>query len=444
MRRLTGNNETDTVPKGLTSFGYIKITIFGLGLGALWNSLDSIILQIRLLDFVAEAQKNTCLGLLTFSGLMLAILVQPIAGMISDRSNSRWGRRRPYILIGTIAALPFIFGIGFATSFAAIFAIYLLLQISTNVAQGPYQAFIPDMVPEEKRGQASGWKSLLEVGGAVAVVLLVGQLMGRYYAGEGISWFWLTLGVVAIVLLGTMLATVLTVKEHPGVGGTKLPSLSSLPNTLRTNIKTNLIPMLRKTFKIDAKGNPDFVYFLISRLLFMMAFITFRTFALYLLRDVVGVTDPATETAKIVGITALCMVVIVYPAGRLSDRIGRKPVLLISGVLAITSIIVIYLLRENYEQLLIGVIILGVSFGFFWSSNWALATDLVGKGEEARFLGLTNLATAGGSALARLIGPVIDFFNAQRPELGYEVMLLACFLYLVVGTVLITKIKGKR
>ena len=85
-----------------------------------------------------------------------------------------------------------------------------------------------------------------------------------------------------------------------------------------------------------------------------------------------------------------------------------------------------------------------ISFGFFWSSNWALATDLVGKGEEARFLGLTNLATAGGSALARLIGPAIDFFNAQRPELGYEVMLLACFLYLIIGTVLITRIKEKR
>jgi len=77
------------------------------------------------------------------------------------------------------------------------------------------------------------------------------------------------------------------------------------------------------------------------------------------------------------------------------------------------------------------------------STNWALATDLVAKGEEARYLGLTNLATAGGAALARLIGPVIDFFNAREPGMGYSVMLLACFIYFIVGSLLLLKIKKR-
>jgi len=75
------------------------------------------------------------------------------------------------------------------------------------------------------------------------------------------------------------------------------------------------------------------------------------------------------------------------------------------------------------------------------STNWALATDLVAKGEEARYLGLTNLPTAGGAALARLIGPVIDFFNTYSSGLGYSVMLLACFLYFLIGSALLMKIK---
>jgi MFS family permease len=75
------------------------------------------------------------------------------------------------------------------------------------------------------------------------------------------------------------------------------------------------------------------------------------------------------------------------------------------------------------------------------STNWALATDLVPKGEEARYLGLTNLATAGGAALARLIGPVIDFLNKYAPALGYQVMLGACFTYFITGSVLLMKIK---
>jgi len=444
MKRFTGNDSTGIAPKVFTSLDYIKITIFGLGLGALWNSLHGIILPIRLLDFVAEAEKNTYLGLLTFSGLMLAMLVQPIIGTISDRSGLRWGRRRPYILVGTLVTLAFIPGIGFFGNFAAIAAIYLLLQVSANVAQGPYQAFIPDIVPEEKRGLASGWKSLLEIAGALAVVRLVAQFMDSYYTGQESSWLWLALGTVAIVLLGTMLVTVLMVKERPGTGSIKLPSFLTSPQTLMTNLKGNFLPIFRQTFKIDVKGNPDFVFFLISRLLFMMTFITFQTFALYLLKDISGVADPAAATANVMIVAGACMVASVYPAGRLSDRIGRKPILLLSGIVGASSIAVIYIFHNDYQHLLIGVGLLGVSYGAFWSSNWALATDLVSKGEEARYLGLVNLATAGGSALARLIGPAIDFFNAQSPQTGYYVMLLACFIYLVVGTVLITRIKGKR
>jgi hypothetical protein len=68
----------------------------------------------------------------------------------------------------------------------------------------------------------------------------------------------------------------------------------------------------------------------------------------------------------------------------------------------------------------------------------------VARGEEARYLGLTNLATAGGAALARLIGPVIDLFNTYGPGLGYQVMLGACFTYFIAGSLLLLKIRRRR
>ena len=74
---------------------YLKITIFGFALTALWSSLGSILLPIRILAYVPESQKNTYLGLLTFAGLIVAIIVQPVAGTFSDFTNSRWGRRGP-------------------------------------------------------------------------------------------------------------------------------------------------------------------------------------------------------------------------------------------------------------------------------------------------------------------------------------------------------------
>ncbi len=421
-------NNTGPVVKGFSRTDYIKITIFGFALAALWSSLHTIIMPIRLLDFVTEAQKNTYLGLLTIAGLILAMLVQPIAGAISDRSGFSWGRRRPYILLGSVLAMLLIPGLGFCNSYAALFIIYCLLQVSSNTAQGPYQGFIPDLVPGGKRGLASGVKTLLEIGGGVALLYPIALFMDHYSAGQGESWLWLSLGMLAIVLLGTMVATVVTVKERPGAGGAQLP----------------LLPTLYKSFKIDVKASPGFVWFLVSRLFILMAFTTLQTFALYFLKDVVGVADPAAATARFSIVAVAGMLVVVYPAGRLSDKIGRQPIAISAGLLGALGIALIFLFQHSYLVIMLGGGLVGISFGAFMSTNWALATDLVPKGEEARYLGLTNIATAGGAALARLIGPLIDFFNASSPNLGYSVMLLACFIYFIVGSALLLKVKGRR
>ena len=406
---------------------YLKITIFGFALTALWQSLHTIILPLRLLDFVAEAEKNTYLGLLTFTGLILAMAVQPIAGAISDRSGFNWGRRRPYILLGTMLVILLLPGVSLAGSYIVIFVIYCLLQISSNTAQGPYQAFIPDLVPGGRRGLASGVKTLLEILGGVTLLYPIAFFMDRYSSGEGVSWLWLALGALGIILLGVMLATILMVKERPGTGGYRLP----------------LLVTLYKSFKINIRTDRDFVWFLVSRLLVLMAFATLQSFALYFLRDVVGVTSPATAMAQFSIVIVACMLAVVYPAGRLSDRVGRRPIAVTSGLLGALGVGLIFVFQHNFTFIIFCGGLVGISVGAFMSTNWALATDLVAKGEEARYLGLTNLATAGGAALARLIGPVIDFFNAREPGMGYSVMLLACFIYFIVGSLLLLKIKKR-
>jgi MFS family permease len=86
---------------------------------------------------------------------------------------------------------------------------------------------------------------------------------------------------------------------------------------------------------------------------------------------------------------------------------------------------------------------MGIGFGGLMSSNWALAVDVVPKDEAGKYMGLTNLASAGGSALARLQGPMIDFLNARRFGLGYTAMLLASFISLIVSSVLLWGIKKR-
>jgi len=424
MKRAASNDGTSTSLEGFRSVDYIKITIFGFALAALSISLHTIILPLRVLDFVAESEKSTYLGLLTFAGLVVAMVVQPIAGAISDRSGFSWGRRRPYILLGAMVAMPFLAGIGYSGSYVAILITWCLLQASSNTAQSPWQGFIPDLVPGGKWGLASGVKNLLEIVGGVALIYPIALFMDRYSTGEGNSWLWLALGTLAIVLLSAMVATVLTVKERPGVGGSQAP----------------LLPTLYKSFKIDVKVNRDFVWFLVSRLLIIMAFTTIQTFGLYFIKDVIGVADPAETTAKFLIVAVAGMLAMAYPAGRLSDKVGRRPIALSSGLLGALGILLLFFF-PSYRHLMLCSGLVGIAFGAFMSTNWALATDLVAKGEEARYLGLTNLATAGGAALARLIGPLIDFFNRYSPNLGYSVMLGACFLYFLIGSALLMKIK---
>ena len=227
---------------------YVKITILGFALTALWQSMHVIILPTRLLDFVPEALKNSYLGWLTFSGLLLGMVVQTIAGAISDRSSFSWGRRRAYILMGSIVAALLVPGIGFVGTYVAIFIVYCLLQVGTNTAQGPYQAFIPELVPEGKRGLASGVKGLLEILGGAIFVYLSGFLMGQYSADIERFWLWLALVLLAIVLLGVTVATILLVKE---------PSITDVRQ------RTSLLSALQQTLK-DIRARPDFIWFLVS------------------------------------------------------------------------------------------------------------------------------------------------------------------------------------
>lgn len=407
---------------------YIKITLFGFALTALWQSLHSIILPLRLLDFVAESQKNTYLGLLTLSGLFLAMFIQPLAGAVSDRSSFKWGRRRPYLLVGGIITVLFIPGIGIAGRYAVIFIVYCLLQISSNVAQGPYQAFIPELVPQDKRGRASGVKGLLEIIGGVALVYIASIFMDRYTSYGDSYYLWLVLAILVFVVLAALAATLLLVHE---------------PSTGSSRRHTPFLETLSLIFKKDIWTNRDFVWFLASRLLVFMAFTTIQQFALYYLRDVIGVTNPAEATARFSIVAVVGMLIVVWPAGYLSDRIGRKLLAVISGMLGAAGIGVIALSQE-YGTILWAAGLIGIAMGMFNSTNWALATDFAPKSEEARYLGVANMATAGGAVLARLIGPGIDFFNNRDALSGYTFMLLVCLAYFIIGAVLLLKIRQRR
>jgi Na+/melibiose symporter-like transporter len=402
---------------------YLKITLLGFALAALANAMHALILPIRIEELSGPTHKSTYLGLLTFAGLIIAMLVQPVVGAISDRTGSRLGRRKPFILSGIILALIFLFASGWVGSYAGLFIIWCLLQASLNTAQGPFQAYIPDLVPQSKKGLASGLKNLLEIGGGVALLSLIGNFMGRYSDGINRPWLWISLGVLGLALALTLLITVVTVKE-------KAARVQPLP---WSSIWYN-------SFNVRLKDNPAFTLFLLSRLLFIMGLTTLQTFALYYFKDVVGAANPSKITADLITAVGIAMLIVVYPAGRFSDKIGRRLILTACGIVGAAGVALIFFIH-SYAWILFAGSLIGIAGGAFLSVNWALATDLIPTGKSAQYLGLTNLASAGGAALARLIGPVIDFFNGYSINLGYTVMLAGCFLYFLLASFFIWRIK---
>lgn len=436
------NNEVggNSSPKNrrFGAWDYLKITILVFATTALWQGMHGIILPLRVLDFVPESEKNTALGLLISTGLILAMIVQPIVGAISDRSGFSWGRRRPFILVGILFVLLILPGIGLAGSYAVLFVIYCLLQVSSNTVQGPHQGFIPDLVPDGKRGLASGVKGLLEIVGGVALLYPISIFMGNYDTGEGGQWLWLSLALPGIFLLVLMLITILTVKEKPRSGGLRLAiTTSDIDIKLRHCLTwLRLYPLIS-----FIKSHRSFAWFFASRLFFFLAMAVIQRFALYYLRDVVGATDPADAVFRFSILGVIGMLVVVYPAGRISDRMGRKPIAFSSAILGTLGILLV-IVYQSYASIMIAAAILGVATGAFSSTNWALATDLVTKGKEARYLGLANMATAGAGVLAGLVGPLIDHYEGITTGLGYQIMLVACLLFFALGGLLLLKVKS--
>ena len=162
----------------LRAWNYLTLNAYWFALSFLWNSMGPILLPTLVPMLVPESQKGSALGILTALGLIIAIIVQPAAGAWTDGRTTRWGKRRPYIVGGTLFDVVFLLLMAFSGSYIVLLVGYLLLQTSSNIAHGPYQGYIPELVPEAKRGAASGVARFLEIVGIIVTSLVVGNGVG--------------------------------------------------------------------------------------------------------------------------------------------------------------------------------------------------------------------------------------------------------------------------
>ncbi|MEW6401548.1 MAG: MFS transporter [Chloroflexota bacterium] len=192
--------------KKLTIPQLLSLNAYWVGLSFMWNGLHGIALPAVIANIVPSGRQNTMLGLLTSIGLVIAVVVQPLSGALSDGWRSRWGRRRPLIALGTLFDFVFLVMLGYAGGLTWLFIGYLGLQLSSNVAHGPAQGLMPDVVPEEQLPQASGWKILIDMGSAAVAVVVTGILLGSKAEYAGLV-MWLTVAVMFVMASITIFGT---------------------------------------------------------------------------------------------------------------------------------------------------------------------------------------------------------------------------------------------
>jgi len=386
--------------KTASPFDLFKLNAYWVGLAFMWNGLHVILLPAVLLHYAPEELKNTYLGLLTFAGLVLAMIIQPISGALSDRWVSSWGRRRPLALIGTLFDFLFLAILGWAGGLPWLVTGYIGLQISSNLAHGPLQGLLPDQVPSKQLGAASGFKNLMDMAGLVLASLFLGRLVDPASAQPTTA-----ISLVMIVLALAAAITLLGVRERPA-----LPRRSQDPASVGPDIQS-LLPSIASTIRhMPAR----FAWLLVARFVFLLGIYGVQTFAQYYIRDVLRAPDPPQLTGDLLAAITLALIAFALLGGWLGDRFGHVRMHYVAG--GVSAVGYALLLGARTPGTLLGVgIVVGVGIGLFLTANWALANMLAPAEEAGKFMGLTNLATAGAGATSRLIGPLIDVGNAALP-----------------------------
>ncbi|MBU0494654.1 MAG: MFS transporter [Chloroflexi bacterium] len=442
--------------KPIRGWQYITINAYWLGINVISGSLTPLILPLLVEHFVQGAEKNTYFALLRSSGLLVAILVQPLAGMLSDRNTSRWGRRRPYILGGGMATLVLLVGIALAPDYWALFVIGLLLQVASNMAHGALQGLIPDLVSPARRGVASGVKTALEI---PIPAIIVGFVVGRLVSPDNV---WPAMLVVMGLVLASLLAN-MAVPEQPlpeeerpteslrgpvirlvlltlifgGGVGLALLGLWLLNNLLAGQGALQLVVMglaglaamagsiivgvwlsARVGIGPAVRRNPSFIWWVVNRLLFLAAVGSVRSFALYFLQDVLHVPNAAATVGTMITIIGVFVLLAGLGSGFLTNRLGERRLTALAGLMAAAGVAVFFM--GGTEAVYVGGSILGIATGLFFTANWSLGTQLVPPAKAGLYLGVSNLAGAGAGVVGEGIGgPLIDFFNRSSPGLGY-------------------------
>jgi MFS family permease len=399
----------------------LTLSIYWLGILTIWGGLDNVVVPQRLLD-LDRASAGTLQAIIAVVGVIAPILIQPTVGVISDFTMTRWGRRKPYILIGTVLDVVIVAAIATSNGFLALAALYFLLQLSSNFAQGPFQGYVPDLVPARQVGLASG---------LMGMMIVFGTILGTGIAtlGQLTAMVPLTTIALALVELATMVILVSTVDEG-----------RAAPPRTRSWREIAL-----SAWGTDILRERSVVWLLVVRLMFLGAYAVTRFVAAYF-EDSHGLSRDDATLYLFVGtlVVGLMTAAAAIPGGRLSDRFGRRQVIWAAAAIVAVGLVCVAL-APTPELGIAAFVPFGLGMGVFLSADWALMADVIPKHTSGRYMGILNAGTAmAGPAYLVVAGPLRDVFGAADPGLGPRAAIAIGVIYVALAALALTRVDPRR
>jgi MFS family permease len=446
-----------TVPQHLAISAYWFATNF------LWGALLLIMLPGELKQ-LAPYYRVPALSLVLMLSTIFAIVVPLIVGALSDRCASRFGRRRPYMVVGVAVNLvglglmyaaysrgvaspvpqmagkePGPIGIGLMLLGQPAFLLFLVacivVQLGNNIASAAYCGVIPDLVPEHQRGVASGYMALMSQLGTLFGGVGCGILLGSQ--PESVKFI-----AVGAVLTLVAAVTIFGIRE------------AAMPRKAPKIVWGKYL----KSLWIDPRKYPDFAWVWITRALVMLGFYSISPFLNYYLVDVIGVEKPERPAAILSGVILLAASVTGVYGGYVSDRVGRKRVVYVSNLIIAVMALAFMICRSFPEALLAGVVF-GLGYGAYISVDWALGTDVLpNKKDAGKEMAVWHIAMTLPQPVAGLVagfliaafGTTVEHASGVTEPIvhysitGYSAVFVMCAVCFALGAYLLKNVRGVK
>ncbi len=480
------------VPTARLSFGRLAaINAFWFGGGAHWQPIYISLIPVGA-TLIAGPNADLLIGRVTAAGGIFALLTPILVGWLSDRTVSRWGRRRPWMVAGTVLNIIGLGLLALSASQLTFVLAYLVVQLSNNAAGAAYTGVIPDVVRAEDRGRASGLLGTMNQLGTVVGVGLVGVTFKVY--GDTRAGLLAGYGVVAIILVIALLITVVAVKEpvpislprsrgRVRVGAAAiicaaaflvglialfailLAPLGSLlwpvvavfiAAGIVTVLAARRLPALMAFFQ--AFRSNDFFWTFATRALVTLGIFSILPFMELYFRDVVRTKDAGAASAFWLLAVIAGAIIPSMVGGMLSDRTGRRKlfVYISSAMQAVVVSVLLFGLVRSLTVLYVLGILYGIGYGAYYAVDWALACDVLPNREEAagRDMALWHVSFTLPQVLApAILAGFLHFLNepghqllglSSGHDLGFRFIFGSAALWFILGTVMVSRIRGVR